>query len=83
MLFRSAAAVVFLFCATSFGVVLMLGGNQYRTLETEIYLRTVSLFDLPGAAALSLVQLTAVVAALVIGAVARRRRQMVGTAALY
>ena len=71
----SAAAVVFLFCATSFGVVLMLGGTRFRTLETEIYLRTVNLFDLSGAAALSLVQLVAVVAALAVGAVARRRRE--------
>ncbi|EHR52596.1 ABC-type Fe3+ transport system, permease component [Saccharomonospora marina XMU15] len=69
----SAAAVVFLFCATSFGVVLLLGGSRLRTLETEIYLRTVELLDLSGAAALSLVQLAAVVAALTIGAVARRR----------
>ncbi|MFF5987738.1 ABC transporter permease [Prauserella flavalba] len=71
----SAAAVVFLFCATSFGVVLMLGGSRYRTLETEIYLRTVNLLDLSGAAALSLVQLAAVLAALAVGALARRRRE--------
>ena len=71
----SAAAVVFLFCATSFGVVLILGGSRYRTLETEIYLRTVQLLDLPGAAALSLLQLLAVVAALAVGAIARRRRE--------
>ncbi|WP_158888727.1 ABC transporter permease [Amycolatopsis anabasis] len=71
----SAAAVVFLFCATSFGVVLMLGGARLRTLETEIYLRTVNLLDLSGAAALSLVQLAAVVAALALGALARRRRE--------
>ncbi|OZM73797.1 iron ABC transporter permease [Amycolatopsis antarctica] len=71
----SAAAVVFLFCATSFGVVLMLGGTRYRTLETEIYLRTVNLLDLSGAAALSLVQLAAVVAALAVGALARGRRE--------
>lgn len=70
----SAAAVVFLFCATSFGVVLVLGGTQYRTLETEIYLRTVNLLDLSGAAALSLVQLAAVLAAVGLGAIARRRR---------
>ncbi|PPK70193.1 iron ABC transporter permease [Actinokineospora auranticolor] len=69
----SAAAVVFLFCATSFGVVLMLGGGEYGTLETEIYLRTVQLFDLPGAAALSLLQVVAVVAVLVAGALVRRR----------
>ena len=64
----SAAAVVFLFCSTSFGVVLVLGGGQYRTLETEIYLRTVQLLDLPGAAALSLLQFAAVVGALLVGA---------------
>ncbi|WP_369800683.1 ABC transporter permease [Alloactinosynnema sp. L-07] len=71
----SSAAVVFLFCATSFGVVLLLGGARYRTLETEIYLRTVELLDLSGAAALSLIQVTAVVAVLVLAAVARRRRE--------
>jgi thiamine transport system permease protein len=71
----SAAAVVFLFCATSFGVVLVLGGSRYRTLETEIYLRTVELFDLSGAAALSLLQFAAVLAVLVLGALARRRRE--------
>jgi thiamine transport system permease protein len=71
----SAAAVVFLFCSTSFGVVLILGGARYRTLETEIYLRTVNLLDLSGAAALSLVQIIAVVAALLVGAAARRRRE--------
>ncbi|MBP2340872.1 thiamine transport system permease protein [Saccharothrix coeruleofusca] len=71
----SAASVVFLFCATSFGVVLVLGGARHRTLETEIYLRTVELFDLSGAAALSLLQFAAVLAALLLGAVARRRRE--------
>lgn len=71
----SAAAVVFLFSATSFGVVLVLGGGRLRTLETEIYLRTVQLLDLPGAAALSLLQLVAVVAALLVATVARRRRE--------
>jgi thiamine transport system permease protein len=71
----SAAAVVFLFCATSFGVVLILGGARYRTLETEIYLRTVDLLDLSGAAALSLIQFAAVVAALVLGGLARRRKE--------
>ncbi|RDI30875.1 ABC transporter permease [Lentzea flaviverrucosa] len=71
----SASAVVFLFCATSFGVVLVLGGSRYRTLETEIYLRTVELFDLSGAAALSLLQFAAVLAVLGLGALARRRRE--------
>ncbi len=53
----SAASVVFLFCATSFGVVLTLGGLRYSSVETEIYLLTTQLLDLPAAAALSIVQL--------------------------
>ncbi|WP_309648005.1 ABC transporter permease subunit [Nocardioides sp.] len=62
----SAASVVFLFCATSFGVVLTLGGTRYSSVETEIYLLTTDLLDLPGAAALSIVQLVAVVVLLAI-----------------
>ncbi|GAA4812233.1 hypothetical protein GCM10023353_16240 [Tomitella cavernea] len=68
----SASAVVFLFCATSFGVVLVLGGTRFRTLETEIYLQTVQVFDLRMAAALSILQLLAVTAALAAAAFARR-----------
>ena len=33
----SAASIAFLFCFTSFGVILVLGGIHYATLETEIY----------------------------------------------
>ena len=64
----SAASVVFLFCATSFGVVLTLGGLRYSSVETEIYLLTTQLLDLPAAAALSIVQLVAVTALLVLAA---------------
>ena len=62
----SAASVVFLFCATAFGVVLTLGGTRYSSVETEIYLLTKDLLDLPAAAALSILQLVAVVALLVV-----------------
>lgn len=62
----SAASVVFLFCATAFGVVLILGGVRYSSVETEIYLLTADLLDLPAAAALSLVQMLAVVLLLVV-----------------
>ncbi len=62
----SAASVVFLFCATAFGVVLTLGGTRYSSVETEIYLLTKDLLDLPAAAALSILQLVAVVGLLVI-----------------
>ena len=62
----SAASVVFLFCATAFGIVLTLGGVRYATVETEIYLLTTSVFDLRAAAALSVLQLVVVVALLVL-----------------
>lgn len=60
----SAASVVFLFCATAFGVVLTLGGLRYSSVETEIYLLTTNLLDLQAAAALSIVQLLAITALL-------------------
>src|SRR3954454_21869836 len=62
----SAASVVFLFCATAFGVVLTLGGLRYSSVETEIYLLTTNLLDLQAAAALSVLQLAAVTALLVV-----------------
>ena len=70
----AAASIVFLFCFTSFGVILVLGGPQYATLETEIYRQTSQLLNLPIAAALAIVQLAAVLAALSIGGWARGRR---------
>ncbi|HSM44979.1 MAG TPA: iron ABC transporter permease [Acidimicrobiia bacterium] len=60
----AAASIVFLFTFTSFGVVLILGGFQYATLEVEIYRQAVTLFDLPLAAALAIVQLLGVSGAL-------------------
>lgn len=53
----AAAALVFLFTFTSFGVVLILGGSEYATLEVTIYNLTAKLFRLPLAAALALLQL--------------------------
>lgn len=53
----AAALLVFIFDFTSFGVVLVLGGPRFSTLEVEIYYQTVSLFNLPLAAVLSLIQL--------------------------
>lgn len=54
----TAALLVFIFDFTSFGVILILGGPRYATLEVEIYNQTVSFFNLPLAAALALIQLT-------------------------
>ena len=68
----SAATVVFLFCATAFGIVLTLGGLRYSSVETQIYLLTADLLDLQGAAALSVLQLLVVTLLLLAAARARR-----------
>ena len=71
----SAASLVFLFCATSFGTVLVLGGPGYGTIETEIWVQTTQFLDLRSAAVLSVVQLAIVVASLYLAARSRRRRE--------
>ncbi|MDD2920729.1 MAG: ABC transporter permease subunit [Anaerolineales bacterium] len=53
----AAALLVFMFDFTSFGVILLLGGSQFSTLEVEIYLRVLKLPNLPLAALLSVIQL--------------------------
>ncbi|WP_440136900.1 ABC transporter permease [Georgenia satyanarayanai] len=68
----SAGAVVFLFCATSFGVVLTMGGLRYGTIETEVWIQTTQFLDLRAAAVLSVLQLLVVGAALLLASRARR-----------
>ncbi|MET9803297.1 iron ABC transporter permease [Streptomyces sp. NPDC006368] len=62
----AAALMVFLFTYTSFGIVQILGGPAYATLEAEIYRQTAQLLDLPTAAVLTLVQFVAVGAILAV-----------------
>jgi thiamine transport system permease protein len=62
----AAASIVFLFTFTSFGVILILGGPRFATLETEIYRQTALLLNLDVAAALTIVQLLAVFVLLVV-----------------
>lgn len=69
----SAAAVVFVFCFTSLGIVLILGDPLTRTLESQILRQTSVLLDFTGAAASALVQLVVVSAVLLLGAAAARR----------
>lgn len=52
-----ATFLVFLFNFTSFGVVLMLGGPRFATLEVEIYVQALHLLNLPLASILSILQL--------------------------
>lgn len=69
----AAASIVFLFCSTAFGTVLVLGGARYATIETEIWLLTTQFLDLRGAAVLSVAQLVVVVVLLAGTAWVQRR----------
>jgi thiamine transport system permease protein len=71
----AAAVMVFLFTFTSFGVVQILGGPAFSTLEVEIYRQTAQLLDLSTAAVLTLVQFAAVGAVLAVHAWTVRRRE--------
>jgi len=53
----AASLLVFLFDFTSFGVILLLGGTRFATLEVAIYIQALQLLNLPLAALLSLIQL--------------------------
>ncbi len=71
----AAALMVFLFTFTSFGVVQILGGPTFSTLEVEIYRQTADFLDLPTAAVLTLLQFAAVLALLGLHAWTVRRRE--------
>jgi thiamine transport system permease protein len=71
----AAALMVFLFTFTSFGVVQILGGPTFSTLEVEIYRQTSEIFDLPTAAVLTMIQFVAVGAVLALHAWTVRRRE--------
>ena len=53
----SSALLAFAFSFTSFGVILVIGGPQFATLEVSIYELTAKLFRLELAAALSIIQM--------------------------
>jgi thiamine transport system permease protein len=53
----AACLLVFLFDFTSFGVILLLGGPHFATLEVEIYTQALQMLNLPLAGLLSAIQL--------------------------
>jgi thiamine transport system permease protein len=55
----AAALLIFIFTFASFGVVLLLGGPSFATVEVEIYRQTAQFLRLDVAAALSLIQMLA------------------------
>lgn len=52
----SAAALTFLFCSSSYGIILVLGGGLVQSIETEIAFAALQFLDLQKAAALALLQ---------------------------
>lgn len=62
----SASALAFLFCSTSYGIVLILGGGMVQSVETQIATAALQYLDLPKAAALALLQTVITVVAFVI-----------------
>ena len=69
----AALSVVFLFSFTSFAIILLLGGPRRSSIETEIYRYAVTRTDISTAAALSIVQMVAVVALVVANGWLQRR----------
>ena len=57
----SAATTIFLFCVTSFGVILILGGPKNSTIETEIWRQAIWRGDVSTASAFAVIQLAFVV----------------------
>lgn len=52
----NAALLVFIYCFTSFGVIVIVGGFSRRTLEAEIFTQAIRLGDTRTATALALIQ---------------------------
>ena len=69
----AAAVLIFIFTFTSFGVIIILGELRFATLEVEIYLQAVNLFNLPVAAGLSLLQIGLMFALMLVYTRLRRR----------
>jgi len=52
----SSALLVFLYCTTSFGIVLVLGGGLVHSIETEMYVQALQHLDLGTTSGLALIQ---------------------------
>lgn len=78
----ASAALVFLFCSTSYGVIVILGNGTARTLETEIYQQAVGFFRIPEAVALSMLQIAVVACALLLARIVGGRSTVSGPMSL-
>ncbi len=53
----ASALLIFIYCFTSFAVMLVIGGAQFSTLEVQIYMYLTTLLDFKGAIGLTLIQI--------------------------
>jgi len=60
---RASAAIIFLYCTGSYGIVLSLGGGSVNTLETALSITVLERLDLSHGAAIALLQILLSVAA--------------------
>jgi thiamine transport system permease protein len=59
----AAGSLTFLYCASSYGIILILGGGMVHSIETDIASAALQYLDLPKASALALLQTVITVAA--------------------
>jgi thiamine transport system permease protein len=69
----AAAAIVFLFTFTSYGVIRVLGTTGRATIEVEVWRRATQLGDVGGAAVLAVLQLVVLAALVAVSAIVQRR----------
>ena len=73
----NAFVIIFLFCFSSFAIVMVLGGSpEYSTLESEIYRRAHISLDYSGASALSIFSFIITTIALSLSYIGRRKKKM-------
>lgn len=73
----NAFVIIFLFCFSSFAIVMVLGGSpEYSTLESEIYRRAHISLDYSGASALSIFSFIITTIALSLSYIGRRKEKM-------
>ncbi len=72
----AASMLVFTFCFSSFGVILILGGPRFSTIEVEIYRQALHLFNLKAAGVLSIMQISFSLAFLGVHSLLMRRASM-------
>lgn len=73
----AAASLVFLFDFTSFGVILILGGPAFSTLEVEIYIQALQALNLSAAALLSVLQIASTLILIVVSSRLSERAESV------